>query len=173
MSEEVSRSALDERLLSLARLSPVEIGERVGLEPAVVAARLSELLVSRDWLSELQRERLLLVELEGLKDSVLARVRELEDGEVSDYVAVVNVALRSLRLVGERLDSRRRLVEEDLGRVSRSQARLFGEAFDLALQHILVSLPLAEGVDGAFVDGVVEEGLRLAAAQLESRVGSE
>ena len=45
MSEvEVSRSAMDSKLLSLARKSPVEIAELTGLDAGFVASRVSELL---------------------------------------------------------------------------------------------------------------------------------
>jgi hypothetical protein len=163
--EKVSRSALDEKLLRLARRSPVEIGEQTGLEPGVVAARISELLESRDWLSERQEERLLLIEAASLKD----RAFEALDGVAgSEFAQVANVVLRSLKLVGERLDARRKLVESDLERLTSAHARMFGEAFDAALAHV-VSV-LGADVDDEIVDAAVADGLRAAGELLSKRV---
>jgi len=159
------RSALDEKLLRLARRSPVEIGEQTGLDPAVAAARIAELLESRDWLSERQEERLLLIEAAALKD----RAFEALDGvEGSEFAQVANVVLRSLKLVGERLDARRKLVESDLERLSSAHARMFGEAFDVALNHV-VSV-LGEGVDEEVVSAAVADGLLKAGELLSKRV---
>lgn len=160
-----SRSALDEKLLRLARLSPVEIGEQTGLEPAVVAARVAELLDSRDWLSDRQEERLLLVEAAALKDRAVAA---LDGVEGSEFAQVANVVLRSMKLMAERLDARRKLVDSDLDRITSSHARLFGEAFDVALAHV-VSV-LGADVDPDVVDGAVADGLRAAGELLSKRV---
>ena len=164
-SVSVSRSALDEKLLRYARRSPVEIGELTGLPAEVVAARVAELLESRDWLSERQEERLLLVEAAALKD----RAFEALDGvEGSEFAQVANVVLRSLKLVGERLDARRKLVDADLERLSLAHARMFGEAFDVALNHIVGVL--GADVDPAIVDAAVADGLRAAGELLSKRV---
>jgi hypothetical protein len=160
-----SRSALDEKLLRLARRSPVEISEQTGLEPAAVAARIAELLESRDWLSDRQEERLLLVEAAALKD----RAFEALDGtEGAEFAQVANVVLRSLKLVGERLDARRKLVDSDIERITSSHAKMFGEAFDVALAHV-VSV-LGEGLDQELIDAAVADGLRAAGEVLSKRV---
>ena len=163
--EKVSRSALDEKLLRLARLSPVEIGEQTGLGAAAAAARIAELLESRDWLSDRQEERLLLVEASSLKDRAFAA---LDGVEGSEFAQVANVVLRSLKLVGERLDARRKLVDADLDRITSAHARMFGEAFDAALAHV-VSV-LGDGVDPEVVDAAVADGLRAAGELLSKRV---
>jgi DNA-binding Lrp family transcriptional regulator len=159
------RSALDERLLKLARRSPQEIADELGLEPAFVAQRVAELLVSRDWLSERQEERLLLVEAAALKDRAFSM---LDGVEGSEFAQVANVVLRSLKLVAERLDARRKLVDADLDRISSAHARLFGEAFDVALNHIVGVL--GADVEPEVVDGAVADGLRLAGELLSKRV---
>jgi DNA-binding Lrp family transcriptional regulator len=163
--ESVSRSALDERLLKLARRSPVEIADELGLEPEFVAQRVAELLVSRDWLSERQEERLLLVEAAALKDRAFLMLDGVEGGE---FAQVANVVLRSLKLVAERLDARRKLVDADLDRISSAHARMFGEAFDVALNHIVGVL--GDGLDAGVVDAAVADGLRKAGELLSKRV---
>lgn len=165
----VDRSAVDRRLLGLARRSPVEIAELTGLDAGFVASRISELLGSRDWLSDRQQERLLLEEVAELKDLVMDELRSSVGGD--DFVATASVALRALRLIGERLDSRRRLVDADIESIQAAQARLFGRAFDIALQSVV--RVLGDGVDRGVVDAAVSDGLRLAARELESSVVSE
>ena len=160
------RSAVDSKLLSLARKSPVEIGELTGLEPGFVAERISQLLESRDWLSDRQQERLLLEEIADLKDMVMDQVRMA--GDVGEFAQVASVALRTLKLISERLDSRRKIVESDLQELQASQARLFGQAFDIALSSVIDKL--LPDVEADVVDAVVADSLRLAAVELDKSI---
>lgn len=160
-----SRSAIDGKLLSLARKSPEEIAELTGLDAKFVASRISELLESRDWLSDRQQERLLLEEIADLKDMIMERVRFADE---KDFAGVANVALRTLKLISERLDARKKLVEADINEISAAQARVFGKAFDLALGHVVKVL--GEDVDPDLVDATVRDGLKMAARSLESNV---
>jgi hypothetical protein len=150
----------------MARRSPQEIADATGLDARFVAERISYLLESRDWLSDRQQERLLLEEVSELKDLVMDGVRSA--GDAKDFAATASVALRTLKLVGERLDSRRKLVEADLNELQAAQARMFGMAFDVALQHV-VSV-LGTGLDRDVVDATVQDGLRLAARELDKHV---
>jgi len=163
-----NRSAMDAKLLSLARKSPDEIAELTGLDAKYVAERISELLASRDWLSDRQQERLLLEEIADLKDEVMFRMRSADE---KDFAAVANVALRTLKLISERLDSRRKLVDADIESISQAQAKVFGKAFDLALAHVVDVL--GDGVDPDVVDATVQDGLKKAARSLEANVQSE
>lgn len=166
-SELESRSALDSKLLANARKSPAEISVLTGLPAEVVAERVSVLLESRDWLSDRQQERLLLEEIADLKDEVMFRMRSADE---KDFAAVANVALRTLKLISERLDSRRKLVDADIESITQAQARVFGQAFDLALGHVVKVL--GEDVDPELVDATVQDGLRLAAKSLDANVKS-
>lgn len=167
-SELEKRSSLDAKLLSMARKSPVEIAEATGLEPGFVAERISQLLESRDWLSDRQQERLLLEEIADLKDVVMERVRFADE---KDFAGVANVALRTLKLISERLDARKKLVDLDIETIQASQARLFGRAFDIALSYVVGSFKALEEVPAAEdVDVLVREGLRLAAVELDRNV---
>lgn len=160
-----NRSAIDGKLLSLARKSPEEIAELTGLDAKFVASRISELLESRDWLSDRQQERLLLEEIADLKDMIMERVRFADE---RDFAGVANVALHTLKLISERLDARKKLVEADINEISAAQARVFGKAFDLALGHVVKVL--GEDVDPDLVDATVRDGLKMAARSLESNV---
>jgi hypothetical protein len=168
-SELVSnRSAIDAKLLAYARKSPEEIAELTGLDARFVAERISFLLESRDWLSDRQQERLLLEEIADLKDMVMDRVKFADE---KDFAGIANVALRTLKLISERLDSRRKLVDADIESITQAQARVFGKAFNLALEHVVGVL--GSGFEPEVVDATVQDGLRRAAKSLESSVVSE
>jgi len=167
MSELERRGAMDAKLLSLARKSPQEISDLTGLDARFVAERISQLLESRDWLSDRQQERLLLEEIADLKDEVMSRMRMADE---KDFAAVANVALRTLKLISERLDARRKIVDADINEITAAQARLFGRAFDAALNHVVAGVKLTAEVDDELVDSLVVEGLKLAARSLESNV---
>lgn len=160
-----NRSAIDAKLLSYARKSPEEIAELTGLDAKFVAERISQLLESRDWLSDRQQERLLLEEIADLKDMVMDRVRFADE---KDFAGIANVALRTLKLISERLDARRKLVDADIESITQAQARVFGRAFNLALEHVVDVL--GADVDAEIVDATVADGLRKAARSLESNV---
>ena len=169
---EVERSAVDARLLAMARRSPQEIADATGLDARFVAERISFLLESRDWLSDRQQERLLLEEVSELKDLVMDAVRS--SGDAKDFAATASVALRTLKLVGERLDSRRKLVEADINEITAAQARMFGKAFDKALSHVVERIKAVEELpEPEHVDAWVADGLRLAVRELDSHVVAE
>jgi hypothetical protein len=171
MSELEGRSAIDGKLLSLARRSPQEIAELTGLDARFVAERVSFLLESRDWLSDRQQERLLLEEIADLKDEVMARMRMADE---KDFAQVANVALRTLKLISERIDARRKIVDADINEITAAQARIFGKAFDLALAYVVDSFKALEEVPAEEdVDVIVREGLKRAAMELERNVSSE
>jgi len=165
---EIERSDLDEKLLSLARKSPVEIAEATGLEPGYVAERIAYLLDSKDWLTDRQEERLLLIEAAGLKDRAFSM---LEDVGPQEFAGVANVVLKSLRLVSERLDARRKLVDSDIERITAAHAKVFAEAFDSALRFIVAGFKAFDGVPSDDeVDDLVEQGLKRAGAVLDANL---
>ena len=165
------RSALDSKLLSMARKSPAEIAEATGMKPEEVAERISQLLETRDWLSDRQQERLLLEEIAGLKDMVMDRVKFADEKE---FTGVANVALRTLKLISERLDARKKLVVADIDEITSAQARLFGKAFDVALQDIVGNFKALESVpEDEDIDILVSEALKKAVKVLEGNVISE
>ena len=170
-SELTNRSAIDGKLLSLARKSPEEIAELTGLDAKFVASRISELLESRDWLSDRQQERLLLEEIADLKDMVMDRVRFADE---KDFAGIANVALRTLKLISERLDSRRKLVDADINEITAAQARVFGQAFDAALSYVVESFKsLDEIPDDDDIDIIVRDGLKQAAKSLDASTSTE
>jgi len=165
---ELERTNLDEKLLSLARKSPVEIGEITGLDPKYVAERVAYLLDSKDWLTDRQEERLLLIEAGSLKDRAFGM---LDDVGPQEFAGVANVVLKSLRLVSERLDARRKLVDDDISRITAAHAKIFAKAFDAALQYIIAGFKAFEGVPSdEDIDDLVEQGLRRAGSVLDANL---
>ena len=165
---ELERTNLDERLLSLARKSPVEIAEATGLEPGYIAERIAYLLDSKDWLTDRQEERLLLIEAASLKDKAFGMLDEVE---MKDFASVANVVLKSLRLVSDRLDARRKLVDDDIQKITAAHAKIFAQAFDAALQYIIAGFKAFEGVPSdEDVDDLVEQGLKRAGSILDANI---
>ena len=165
---ELERTNLDEKLLSLARKSPMEIAEATGLDAGFVAERIAYLLDSKDWLTDRQEERLILIEAATLKDKAFGM---LEDVGPQEFAGVANVVLKTLRLVSERLDARRKLVDDDIQKITAAHAKIFATAFDAALQYIVAGFKAFEGVpDDADVDDLVEQGLKRAGSVLDANL---
>lgn len=165
---ELERTNLDEKLLSLARKSPAEIAEATGLDPKFIAERIAYLLDSKDWLTDRQEERLLLIEAASLKDRAFGM---LDNVGPQEFAGVANVVLKSLRLVSERLDARRKLVDDDISRITAAHAKIFAQAFDAALMYIIAGFKAFDGVpDDADVDDLVEQGLKRAGSILDANI---
>ena len=165
---ELERTNLDDKLLSLARKSPTEIAEATGLDAGYIAERIAHLLDSKDWLTDRQEERLLLIEAADLKDRAFGM---LNDVGPQEFAGVANVVLKSLRLVSERLDARRKLVDSDIQKITASHAKIFATAFDAALQYIIAGFKAFDGVPSDDeVDDLVEQGLRRAGSILDANL---
>lgn len=165
---ELERTNLDEKLLSLARKSPAEIAEATGLDPKFIAERIAYLLDSKDWLTDRQEERLLLIEAASLKDRAFGM---LDNVGPQEFAGVANVVLKSLRLVSERLDARRKLVDDDISRITAAHAKIFAQAFDAALMYIIAGFKAFDGVpEDADVDDLVEQGLKRAGSILDANI---
>jgi hypothetical protein len=168
MGMELERTNLDEKLLSLARKSPLEIADATGLDAGYVAERISHLLDSKDWLTDRQEERLLLIEAAALKDRAFGMLDAVGPNE---FAGVANVVLKSLRLVSERLDARRKLVDDDIQKITAAHAKIFAQAFDAALQYIVAGFKAFEGVPAdEDVDDLVEQGLKRAGSVLDANI---
>jgi hypothetical protein len=165
---DIEKSSLDEKLLLLARRSPVEIAELTGLEPQYIAERIAHLLDSKDWLTDRQEERLLLIEAASLKDKAFDM---LEGVGPQEFAGVANVVLKTLKLVSERLDARRKLVDDDLNKITIAHGKIFAKAFDVALQHIVLGFRAFEGVPlDEEIDDLVEQGLKKAGSVLDDNL---
>ena len=119
----------------------------------------SDLFPSHDRGSDLSEE------IADLKDMVMERVRFADE---KDFAGVANVALRTLKLISERLDSRRKLVDQDIQSITQAQAKIFGKAFDAALSHVVTVL--GDGIDSEIIEATVEDGLKQAAKSLDKSI---
>jgi hypothetical protein len=136
-NEVARRSISNEMLIKYADLSPNEIAEKTGFTPLEAAKRLTDLLGSRDWLSDRLEERKLIIQMQDVVRDTQERLSNASD---DNYAAIANVVLRGLNSIGARFDSRRKLTEVDINEITAAQARTFGRAFDAALNHIIDGL---------------------------------
>ncbi|MFF2388887.1 hypothetical protein [Agromyces sp. NPDC058104] len=116
--------------------SPTELSSIVGntLTPAAAAARVLEILDSRDWLSQAQRKLLLIDDLMDLKDRLM---KIAESGNTLDAATPLRQVLQTILKVLEtdKVDIARAMRE-----INRSQARLMLEAIMLMYERVGLEL---------------------------------
>jgi len=162
------RSAMDERILSHARKSISEIAQLTGLEPGETAERLSRLFEDRGWRTERQDERLMLIELGDLITDARTRLKNVSD---EDYAGVAKIVLGAMQQMADRWDKRRQLVENDIEKITLANARLFGRAFDAALQHLTDGLKqLHPEITDEEIDTLTDAGLGMAKIVIDEKV---
>lgn len=155
---EISR--LDDKMLSMAdSRSPKEISIALGgvITPSRVAARIKELLESRDWLTEAQQDQMVSLKMREL-------LGKLEEQFFTEDNAKVQLAY--LKAIGERIDKRRAATQVDLNTYSANQARVMGRAIDITLSYVKGAL--RDEVDPRRWDELLAEGLEHAQAEIDS-----
>lgn len=158
-------------LLRHANLSLHEIEQRTGIPAIEAGQRITELLDDRDWLSMRRQELLLISEMRNLVSDAKDRLEKADDDH---YAQIANVALRGMNAIGARFDARRKLVEADITEITQAQGRIFGQAFDVALKHVIDSL-MAENpaIEASHVRQLVREGMSKAEQKLEEYMNDE
>jgi hypothetical protein len=102
--------------------------ERISGIPAAQAVQhVKQLLDSRDVWSEHQQRQLLLSELHELKDSL--RAQALKAGDLDS----ARLLLKSLEVIGKRLDSQQATLDENVIKLSEYQQSVLLRAMDAAL----------------------------------------
>ena len=163
--EVINRNAVTEKLLANARKSLNEIHEITGLPVEEIAERYSILFEERGWMTERQEERLLLIEL---GDVIADAKAKLKTAHIEDYASVARVVLQGMTLMANRMDARKKLVDDDINRITRANARQFGQAYDIALRHIMDGLKAAHpDITDDEVDTLNIEGLNKAKKRLD------
>jgi hypothetical protein len=152
-------SLLDETLISLAASgrSGEEIERRTGIPAEQAVAHVKGLMRRRDVWSDVEQRQLLLYELNGLKDSLSDAALRLKDPESA------RLLLKTLELIGKRLDSQRAQLDVEVLRLSEYQQGVLLRAMDAALKF--AKGELAERYPDVAVgelDALVAEGLFLA-----------
>lgn len=159
---------MDELILANARKSINEIAEITSLKPAAIAERLDRLLEEKDHLSARQEEKLLLIEL---GDLIRDGKEQLANAESKDYAGIMRTLVAGMTLMANRFDMRKKLVDEEISKISASNAKLFGRVFDIALRHLRDGLhKIYDDLDDDVVDALIEDGLEKARNELEKSV---
>lgn len=147
----------------------MEIAEETGLSPEEAMERLGRLLEDRGWLTERMEERLLLEEMY----QVVAHARKVmvsAEYDLENYASIANAVLKGLQLVAQRMDARKKVLDDDIAKITQAQARAFGDAFDIALTHVRSTLkeiyPL---VTDETIDDLAREGLQIAKKEINAR----
>lgn len=122
-------SVLDDVLLKAAAdgRSPMEMERISGIPAAQAVQHVKQLLDSRDVWSEHQQRQLLLSELHELKDSL--RAQALKAGDLDS----ARLLLKSLEVIGKRLDSQQQTLDENVIKLSEYQQSVLLRAMDAAL----------------------------------------
>ena len=154
MTREVS--LLDETLIHLAAsgVSGEEMERRTGVPAARAIDHVKTLMRRRDVWSEVEQRQLLLLELNELKDSLREAALNLKDPDAA------RLLLKTLEIIGRRLDSQKVQLDEQVLRLSEFQQSLLLRAMDAALkfakQELKERFPEVSVDD---LDSLVAEGL--------------
>lgn len=158
-----SISLLDEALLRAAASgkSGEEIALLTGIPAAQAVVHVKDILQRRDIWSEVEQRQLLLQQLHELKDSLAESALRLHDPEAA------RLLLKTLELIGRRLDAQKVGLDADVLRLTEFQQGVLLRAMDSALgfakRELAERYPM---VDGAELDELVAEGLLRAKAEL-------
>lgn len=155
MSREVS--LLDETLIHLAAsgASGEEIERRTGVPAARAIDHVKTLMRRRDVWSEVEQRQLLLLELNELKDSLRENALNLKDPDSA------RLLLKTLEIIGKRLDSQKIQLDEQVLRLSEFQQSLLLRAMDAALKFAKAELRerypdiSTDELDSLVADGLV------------------
>ena len=162
MSRELS--LLDETLIKLAASgkSGEEIERKTGIPAIEAVAHVKRLMSRRDVWTEVEQRQLLLYQLNELKDSLTQNALQLQDPDSA------RLLLKTLELIGKRLDSQKAVLEQEVLRLSEYQQGVLLRAMDAALNFAKKELHSKyPDVDKDELDALVGEGLALAKNSLQ------
>lgn len=158
-----SLSVVDDILLRAAAggKSGDEIEKLTGIPAAQALEKVKQLLASRDVWTEMEQRQLLLAELHELKDSLHDQAVVGQDPEAA------RVLLRTLEVIGKRLDQQQTVLDENMLKLTMFQQRILLRAMDAALDF--AKGELAErypDMPKAELDELVANGLQRAKFEL-------
>lgn len=133
-AERRDRSAMDELIIRYARKSPEEIEFHTGIPARDAMERLGELLKARDWMTERQEEKLLIMEMGDLIDTTRDRMEHVSEQYYSD---TANVALRGYEAIGKRMDARAAITDMEMAEITRTQAEVYIETLNKTVQKTI------------------------------------
>lgn len=156
-------SLLDETLIKLAASgkSGEEIERKTGIPALEAVAHVKRLMQRRDVWTEVEQRQLLLYQLNELKDSLIQNATQLQDPESA------RLLLKTLELIGKRLDSQKTVLDEEVIRLTQYQQGVLLRAMDAALNFAKKELHSRyPDVSSDELDALVGEGLALAKESL-------
>ena len=120
---------LDDLLIKAAAggKSGDEIERLTGIPAAQAVLHVKQLLATRDIWTEQEQRQLLLSELHELKDSLSDHAIKAGDPDSA------RLLLKTLELIGKRLDSQQQVIDENMIKLSHFQERVLLRAMDAAL----------------------------------------
>lgn len=157
---------IDDALIRHAdTLSPEELSVRIGgvLSPEQVAGRIKELLKRRNWLDAAEQDVLVTLKMSRL-------IAELEDQPRTSRNA--EVLIRSLEVLGNRLEKRAKATENDLNTLYAWQAETFITVLEGVIRRLTDETPLGT-MEATALEPIVESSLRLARLELEAYEASD
>jgi hypothetical protein len=149
---------LDEQLLAHAGqgMSGEEIGEAAGIPAAQAMTRIRQILSDRDWLTEIEVQKLNILDLRKAKARIMDRI-DKSYFDVDDMKEFI----RATELMDRMLEKATKITDEQLSVVSGAQARtlvkLMTYAYDRANALLEEKYP---GVDIAEIRDAFNDGLR-------------
>ena len=149
---------IDEKILALADShSPVEIAARLGgvLSAKAIAARITELLKARDWLTLAQQDQLITLRMKRIAAEFEGKYLDKDNA---------TVLLRYLKEIGNRLDKRSAATSMDLDRLYGNQGKIMARAYAIALDHMKTQF--GDVIDSDEWDAAARDGLLHAEAEL-------
>jgi len=160
---------LDESLIRLAASgkSGQELERSTGIPAAQAVQHVKDLMARRDVWTEVEQRQLLLYQLNELKDSLTEAAFQLKDPESA------RLLLKTLELIGKRLDSQKTQLDDQVLKLSQYQQGVLLRAMDAALSFAKKSLQEQyPDVDSTTLDALVAEGLMRAKSELQEETQS-
>lgn len=160
-------SLLDETLIHLAAsgASGEEMEMKTGIPAAQAIDHVKQLMKKRDIWTEVEQRQLLLFELNELKESLHMNAVQMQDPDSA------RLLLKTLEIIGKRLDSEKGKVNDQVLRLSEFQQKILLRAMDSALDFAKAQLSERyPDVPRSELDELVAEGLYRAKAELEKEM---
>lgn len=154
-------NAIDQRLLQFAAtMSPEELSRSIEdlMTPVQVAAHVKKLLADKDWLTEAEQDNLITLKLQ----SILAKLEQKHQDNEN-----VELQLKFLKEIGNRLDKRRAATQVDLNTLYGNTGRLMAELFDMVVAYMRGAL--RDEIDSARWDELADEAMKHARHEISKR----
>lgn len=161
-------SNIDRKLISFAgNKTYEEISELTGVPALEVAKRTQEVLSNIGVLEIDQRRAKLMIQLEGIVNEVDSRK---ESASNRDLGALLNSSRSAIQTVLKELREIEKSSKVDVQQITSYQGKVLGEIVDIAVGHLRAELKERYNTDDSEMDEILQEGMSLAAKELDSRV---